>query len=533
MENKQNSNAGTRRRGRPIESVEQIDIESDTLFPHIPLTTHREDKKDSGEQDLTGDYGSISLLMLLYILQGIPLGLSGSLPMLLQTRKVSYSEQAIFSFVYWPFSVKLLWAPLVDSIYSTWFGRRKTWLIPIQYVIGLSMMIISTQAQDLMGGADGTGKVDIMFLTVVFFMLNFLAATQDIAVDGWALTMLSRRNIGWASTCNSVGQTAGYFLGNVLFLALESADFCNNYIRSTPHKEGVVTLSSFLWFWGIVFLVTTTLVGIFKKEYMDLDADPDQGVVETYRILGNVIRLPSVISYSIILLTSKVAFAATDALTSLKLIEAGMPKERLALFVVPIVPLQIVLPLLISKYTSGPKPMEIWLKAYPYRMVIGAIYCFIVYWATITQPTPGEFPWYFYVVALTVYGVSQVTVYCMFVAQMAFHAKISDPAIGGTYMTLLNTVANLGGNWPSTLALWLVDYMTWKSCSNGGSCDSKEARDVCEQGGGSCSTQIEGYYILTAIGFVVGILWMRLKVSKVRQMGEVNEQAWKYKAISS
>jgi PAT family acetyl-CoA transporter-like MFS transporter 1 len=27
---------------------------------------------------------------------------------------------------------------------------------------------------------------------------------------------------------------------------------------------------------------------------------------------------------------------------------------------------------------------------------------------------------------------------------MAFHAKISDPAIGGTYMTLLNTLANLG-----------------------------------------------------------------------------------------
>jgi PAT family acetyl-CoA transporter-like MFS transporter 1 len=32
----------------------------------------------------------------------------------------------------------------------------------------------------------------------------------------------------------------------------------------------------------------------------------------------------------------------------------------------------------------------------------------------------------------------------MFVAQMAFNAKVSDPAIGGTYMTLLNTVANLG-----------------------------------------------------------------------------------------
>lgn len=42
----------------------------------------------------------------------------------------------------------------------------------------------------------------------------------------------------------------------------------------------------------------------------------------------------------------------------------------------------------------------------------------------------------------------------MFVAIMAFFAKVSDPAVGGTYMTLLNTLTNLGGNWPATLALW-------------------------------------------------------------------------------
>ena len=56
-----------------------------------------------------------------------------------------------------------------------------------------------------------------------------------------------RRNVGWASTCNSVGQTAGYFLGNVLFLALESADFCNKYLRSEPKDTGLVTLASKFW----------------------------------------------------------------------------------------------------------------------------------------------------------------------------------------------------------------------------------------------------------------------------------------------
>lgn len=57
--------------------------------------------------------------------------------------------------------------------------------------------------------------------------------------------------------------------------------------------------------------------------------------------------------------------------------------------------------------------------------------------------------------------------YSMFVASMAFNARISDPRIGGTYMTLLNTVQNLGGNWPSTLALWMVDFLSWKSCVGG------------------------------------------------------------------
>jgi PAT family acetyl-CoA transporter-like MFS transporter 1 len=60
------------------------------------------------------------------------------------------------------------------------------------------------------------------------------------------LLFLCRENVGWASTCNSVGQTAGYFLGNVVFLALESKDFANRYIRQPLHMElqstGLITL---------------------------------------------------------------------------------------------------------------------------------------------------------------------------------------------------------------------------------------------------------------------------------------------------
>jgi len=78
-----------------------------------------------------GEGKNIALLFFLYLLQGIPLGLAASIPLLLQNRKVSYKEQAEFSFVYWPFSLKLLWAPIVDSLYSSKMGRRKTWVTNI------------------------------------------------------------------------------------------------------------------------------------------------------------------------------------------------------------------------------------------------------------------------------------------------------------------------------------------------------------------------------------------------------------------
>ena len=75
------------------------------------------------------------------------------------------------------------------------------------------------------------------------------------------------------------------------------------------------------------------------------------------------------VTYFIIYLISRfqIGFCAADSITGLKLIEKGVPKEKLALLAVPMVPIQILLPLLISKYTAGPKPMSLYLKAYPFR----------------------------------------------------------------------------------------------------------------------------------------------------------------------
>ncbi|KAH0624099.1 hypothetical protein JD844_007462 [Phrynosoma platyrhinos] len=435
-------------------------------------------------QGYRAELGSILLLLFLYVLQGIPLGLAGSIPLILQSKNVSYKDQAFFSFVFWPFSLKLLWAPLVDAVYFRSFGRRKSWLVPTQYTLGLFMMYLSKQVDSLLGEGEGKSP-DVVALTVTFFLFEFLAATQDIVVDGWALTMLSRENVGYASTCNSVGQTAGYFLGNVLFLALESASFCNKYLRFHPQPRGIVTLSDFLFFWGAVFLITTTLVALLKKEEKKITPSKEEtkGIMDTYKLLFSIVRMPAVLTFCAMILTAKIGFSAADAVTGLKLVEEGVPKEHLALLAVPMVPLQIILPLIISKYTAGPQPLNTFYKAMPFRLLFGLEFAFLVWW-TPKVKYEGGFPIYYYIVLLLSYALHQVTLYSMYVAIMAFNAKVSDPLIGGTYMTLLNTVSNLGGNWPATVALWLVDPLTVKECVGiqGHSCGTTAATEVSRRG---------------------------------------------------
>lgn len=240
-------------------------------------------------------------------------------------------------------------------------------------------------------------------------------------------------------------------------------------------------------------MVTTTLVALFKHEKDSTtsivdnsqrftEQEAELSIQQTYKLLLDVIKMKPIRMLAVILLTVKVTFAACDSVTALKLVDAGVPREKIALLVVPLVPLQIILPLIISKYTTGPRPMDVYIKAIPYRILFANIAMIIVCLAPITFSASGEVPTYFYVILLINYAFYQVCLYSMFVAVMAFFAKISDPMVGGTYMTLLNTVCNLGGNWPTTIVLYFVDTLTWRSCEGalveGNTCANKTEQEV-------------------------------------------------------
>jgi hypothetical protein len=71
-----------------------------------------------------GDLHSVSDVALLTpladLLQGIPVGLAfGTMPFLLKAR-LSYSDIGVFMLATYPYSLKLLWSPVVDS---NWVGN--------------------------------------------------------------------------------------------------------------------------------------------------------------------------------------------------------------------------------------------------------------------------------------------------------------------------------------------------------------------------------------------------------------------------
>ncbi|KAG9098318.1 hypothetical protein FRC06_006539, partial [Ceratobasidium sp. 370] len=402
------------------------------------------------------DKAAMALLITLYLIQGIPIGLAfGSVPFLLKS-KLSYSQLGIFSLATYPYSLKLLWSPIVDSVFSPAIGRRKSWIMPMQLIIGSLMLWMSFNVQSLMD----VPEPDVNKLTFIFTSLVLLAATQDIAVDGWALTLLSQENLSYASTAQTIGLNSGYFLSFTVFLAFNSADFANKYFRTIPSDIPMLSLGAYLRFWGFACYAVTFALLVFKKEDPVSADDPDLNLKKVYKIMWSICKLKHVQSICIIHLVSKIGFQANDAVTSLKLVEKGLSKEDLALAVLIDFPLQIVGGWYAAKWSRGARPLRPWLWAFWVRLGFAVVAMGVVWGFPSVKPVPTSYFWG--IVAFTVLGSFSSTV--QFVGMSAFHTQISDPLIGGTYMTLLNTISNLGGTWPRIFVLKGVDFFSVATC---------------------------------------------------------------------
>jgi hypothetical protein len=320
----------------------------------------------------------------------------------------------------------------VDAVWSPSVGRRKSWILPIQTISGFSMIWLGKHINGMMRDAS-ENEGAVWNFTWWWFALVFLCATQDIAVDGWALTLLSKENLAYASTAQTVGLTAGQFLSYTVFLAFNSKDFANKWFRplNAPGETGLMELDSYLTFWGWAYLVVTFGLAFMKREDRDKNTD---GIMEVYRIMWNILKLKNIQSFIIIHLIAKIGFQANDAVTSLKLLDKGLKQEQLSLVILIDFPVEVFLGYYIGKWCQSYPPMHIWCWSFIGRLVAAGFAQFVV---SIFPAGGAGASFLLLVIAEHVLSTFMNTV--MFVAVSAFHAKISDPVIGGTYMTLLAT----------------------------------------------------------------------------------------------
>ena len=133
-----------------------------------------------------------------------------------------------------------------------------------------------------------------------------------------------------------------------------------------------------------------------------------------------------------------------------------MPKQHMATISACISPINILLPLFLTKWTAGERPLECVLTTWMLRAVVASAGSLIVMIAPTDLYLTDRIPWGFYI-SLFLWMSSYTALNTVhFVSFMAFYSRISDIEMGGTYMTLLNAISNFGHKWAETATLFVL-----------------------------------------------------------------------------
>jgi len=138
----------------------------------------------------------VLIVLFLGFSSGLPLALSGStLLVWMREAKVDLGTIGLFALVGTPYTVKFLWAPLIDALdvplVSRRFGRRRGWLLTSQFLLIAAIVFLGS-----------TDPVVSPFLVAIGALLVATAsATQDIIVDAFRVESLdeSEQAAGMAS----------------------------------------------------------------------------------------------------------------------------------------------------------------------------------------------------------------------------------------------------------------------------------------------------------------------------------------------
>ena len=164
----------------------------------------------SGRERRASHMPLLGMLALLYFAQGLPSGLLGrALPPLLRGHGVSLSAIGFTALLALPWTLKFLWAPFLDR-----FWTRRRWLLALNLATcGLMLLVASRDFGDWVAQS-------FALLLAVLFSLNLVAATQDIATDGLAVSRLAPNLRGLGNSVQVIGYKTGMIVGGGMLLWL-------------------------------------------------------------------------------------------------------------------------------------------------------------------------------------------------------------------------------------------------------------------------------------------------------------------------
>ncbi|WP_460451427.1 AmpG family muropeptide MFS transporter [Alsobacter sp. SYSU BS001988] len=146
----------------------------------------------------------VLVVVLLGFSSGLPLALTGTtLSVWMTEAGVNLSTIGLFSLVGLPYTLKFLWAPVVDALdaplLSRLLGRRRGWLMATQLALVAAILFLGVQNP---AGAP-------WLVAAGALLVAFLSATQDIVVDAFRVERLdpSEQAAGMA------GYVAAYRIG--------------------------------------------------------------------------------------------------------------------------------------------------------------------------------------------------------------------------------------------------------------------------------------------------------------------------------
>ena len=148
----------------------------------------------------------ILVIMCLGFISGVPYGiLMDPLNYWLSEEGIEKSTIGLLSLVFLIYSLKVLWAPLVDRLkvpVFNIFGQRKSWLFLSQFITGLIIVLISFVGP----------KESLNIFVYLILAIGFFSATQDICADALRIELVEKRELGEASAVYVIGWRIGAIL---------------------------------------------------------------------------------------------------------------------------------------------------------------------------------------------------------------------------------------------------------------------------------------------------------------------------------